>query len=158
MPRSTKSPQHEECQIDNNLVQEDSSAPEESSSSDHEPDQEVFLQPSQAQPQLIPNMFIPYIEVPKMDWTVNDDLYHRFLKWHLKCENILECELAMLSERRKCKKVVAWSGDFGIDQYVSCNLSNEELTLDTIWENCEEFCKPQSNVVRARFDFLTGFQ
>ena len=30
----------------------------------------------------------------KMDWTVNDGLYHCFLKWRLKCENILECELA----------------------------------------------------------------
>ena len=36
---------------------------------------------------------MPYIEGPEMDWTVNDDPYHRFLKWHLKCENILECEL-----------------------------------------------------------------
>ena len=42
-----------------------------------------------------------------MDWTVNDGLYHRFLKWHLKCENILECELAALPERQQCKKVIA---------------------------------------------------
>ena len=54
-----------------------------------------------------------------MDWTVNDGLYHRFLKWRLKCENILECELEALPEHQKCKKVVAWSGDFGLDQYVS---------------------------------------
>ena len=37
----------------------------------------------------------------------------------LKCENILECEFVMLSERRKCKKVVAWSSGFGMGQYVS---------------------------------------
>ena len=67
----------------------------------------IFLQQSQAQ--LIPNMFMPYIEGPKIDWTVYDGLYNRFLKWHLKCENILECELVKLSERRKCKKVIAWS-------------------------------------------------
>ena len=54
-----------------------------------------------------------------MDWTVNDNLYNRFLKWKLKCENILECELAMLMEKRKCQNVIAWSGDFEIDQYVS---------------------------------------
>ena len=47
-----------------------------------------------------------------MDWTVNDGLYHRFLKWHLKCENILECELAALPERQQCKKVIAWSWGF----------------------------------------------
>ena len=50
-----------------------------------------------------------------MDWTVNDSLYDRFLKWKIKCENILDCELAMLSEARNCMKVVAWSDDFGID-------------------------------------------
>ena len=74
----------------------------ESSNSDQEQNPEVFLQPSQAQ--VVQNMFMPYIEGPKMDWTVNDGLYHRFLKWHLKCENILECELVMLPERRQCKK------------------------------------------------------
>ena len=64
-------------------------------------------------------MFMPYIEGPKMDWTVNDSLYHHFLKWKLKCKNILECELAALPEPQQCKKLIAWSGDFGMDQYVS---------------------------------------
>ena len=41
-----------------------------------------------------------------------------------------------------------------MDQYVSWSLSSEELMLDTIWEIYEEFCKPQSNEVRARFDLL----
>ena len=59
----------------------------------------------------------------------------------------------MLPEARKCKKVVAWSGDFGLDQYISWNLSSEELTL---WEKFEEFCKPQSNEIRARFVLLTN--
>ena len=52
----------------------------------------------------------------------------------LECDNILECELAMLPEKRQHKKVIAWSGDFGMDQYVSWNFSTEELTLDTIWK------------------------
>ena len=39
-----------------------------------------------------------------MDWTVNDSLYNRFIKWKIKCENILDCELTMLSEARRCKK------------------------------------------------------
>ena len=33
-------------------------------------------------------------------------LYHRFLKWKIRYENILDCELAMLSEIRKCKEVI----------------------------------------------------
>ena len=145
MPRTTRYSSH---MIDNNQSQEDSSAHEESRP-------RSFFQPSQAQ--LISNMFMPHIEGPRMDWTVNDGLYHRFMKWHLKCENILECELVMLSERRKCKKVIAWSGDFGMDQYVFWSLSTEELMLDTIWEKFEEFCKPQSNELWARFDLLTNF-
>ena len=58
---------------------------------------------------------------------------------------------------KKMKKVIALSGYFGMDQYVSWSLSTEELMLDTIWEKFEEFCKPQSNVVRARFDLLKSF-
>ena len=62
---------------------------------------------------------MPYMEGPKMNWTVNDSLYHGFLTWKIECENLLDFELAMLSEARKCKKVVAWLGDFGNEQYVS---------------------------------------
>ena len=93
-----------------------------------------------------------------MDWTVNDNLYNKFLKWKLKYENLLECELAMLAETRKCKKVIVWSGDCGIDQYVSWCLYPEKLCLDDICTKFEEFCKPQTNEVRARFDLLTIFR
>ena len=96
------------------------------------------------------NMFMPYIEGPRMDWTVNDSLYHQFLKWHFKCKNILECKLVVLPEPQQCKKVIAWSRDFATDQYVSWSLTKEELQLDTIWSQIGEFCKPKSNEVQAR--------
>ena len=129
----------------------------ESSSSEQESDPEVTIHPPRSQPQVIPSMFMPYIE-GQDGLTVNDGLYHRFLKWHLKCENILECELAALPERQQCKKVIAWSGDFGMDQYVSWGLPTGQLTLEIIWGKFEDFCKPQSNEVRARFDLLTSFR
>ena len=147
MPRPAKL-SHREV-IDNNQANETSE--EESTSSD----QEVFLNP---QPSVSANMYMPYIEGPQMDWTVNDGLYNRFQKWQLKCENILDCELVMLSEPRKCKKVLAWSGNFGLDQYVSWNIQSEELTLEIIWKRFEEFCKPQANELMARFDLLTSFK
>ena len=133
---------------------------DETTSSEQESDAEVSFHTfqHQVQPQVLPNMFMPYIEGPHMDWTDNDGLYHRFLKWRLKCKNILECELEALPECQKCKKVVAWSGDFGMDQYVSWSLPKEDLSLDTIWECFEEFCKPQANEVRAHFDLLTSFR
>ena len=138
MPRTTKPAKASTSAAEK--VQEVSSAHEESSSSDQEQDLEVFPQPSQAQASS--HMFMPYKEGPMMDWTVNDCLYHRFFKWHLKCENILDCEFAMLPEKRQYKKIIAWSGIFGMDQYVSWRLSTDELRLDTIWERFEEFCKP----------------
>ena len=44
-----------------------------------------------------------------------------------------------------------------MDQYVSRNLPSNELTLDVIWGKYEEYCKPQSNKVWARFDLLMSF-
>ena len=110
-------------------------------SSEHKEDPEVSFHPHQllqpspnqaSQPQLAAGMYMPYIEGPHMDWTINDNLYHKFLKCHLKCENILDCKLAALPDCQQCKKVIAWSGDCRMDQYVSWNLSSNELTLDTI--------------------------
>ena len=93
-----------------------------------------------------------------MDWTVNDSLYYRFLKWKLTCENILDCELAMLHEAKKCKKAIVWSEDFGMDQYMSWCLPTEDLSLDVIWSKYEDFCKPQTNEVKARFDLVTSLR
>ena len=67
------------------------------------PEREVFIHQSHSQvhQQVYPSMYMPYIQGPRMDWLVNDALYHRFLKWRLKCEKILECELAALPECQK---------------------------------------------------------
>ena len=57
--------------------QDESSTHEES-----EPEQEVYINhthPNAPQP-VYTNMYMPYIEGPKMDWMVNNALYHRFLK------------------------------------------------------------------------------
>ena len=159
MPKATKSSKHDQHNVeivDNNLI-EDVTSEEESKSSN----QEVFFNPqpsTSTSTQEMPSAGMPYIEVPTMDWTVNDGLYNRFFKWQLKCENILECEFVMLTESRKCTKVLALSGDFGLDQYISWNLSSEELTLEVIWKKFEEFCKPQANEVMARFDLPTSFR
>ena len=77
--------------------------------------QDLELQLSTSKAQFVPAMYMPYMEGPKMDWTVNDGLYHRFLKWKLKSENILDSGLAMLPESKKCKNVISLSGDFGMD-------------------------------------------
>ena len=120
------------------------SSHEESTSSDCESDSEISFHPSrqQATNPVRQQMFMPYIEGPKMDWTENGSLYHCFLKWKLKCINLLKCELAALPEPQQCKKLIDWSWDFGIDQYESWGLTKDELGLETIWFLFEEFSKP----------------
>ena len=102
-------------------------------------------------------MMVPYVEGPKMDWTIDDALHSRFIRWKImKCENFLDCKLAILQKSAKCKKVIQWSGDAGLDMYISWNLLTE-VTLQTIWSRFKDFCKPQSNAVCAIFDLLTAF-
>ena len=102
MPKATKSSAQVEAtvSIQDELIE---SSQDKLSSSDQEHDPEVTLNPCRLQ-QVPSGTFMPYIEGPKMDWTVNNGWYHRFLKWHLKCENILECELAALPERQNARK------------------------------------------------------
>ena len=64
----------------------------------------------------------------------------------------------MLPDSKKCKKAIVWSGDFGMDQYVPWCLPAEDLNLDVMWAKFEDFCKPQTNEVKARFDLLTSFR
>ena len=141
MPNPTKNSAHGVCQENSIVLQESSS-----SDVEMEVQSPQSLQPStsQSHPFLQP-MFMPYIEGPKMDWAVNDSLYHRFVKWMLKCENIIDCKLPMLPDSKKCKKVIAWSRGFGMDQYVSWYLPPEDLSLDVIWAKFEDFYKQQTN-------------
>ena len=129
MPKSKNSAKAQPSALPDEEV-ERSSDPEESASSGQESQTEVTFNTiyPQAPAPYPQTMYMPYIEGPHMDWTINDGLYHRFLKWRLKCKNILECELSALPECQKYKKVVAWNGDFGMDQYVSWGLPKEDLS------------------------------
>ena len=63
-------------------AEEEASHDETSTHEESEPEQEVSINhphPNAPQP-VYTNMYMPYIEGPKMDWTVNNALYHRFLK------------------------------------------------------------------------------
>ena len=92
-------------------------------------------------------MMVHYVEGPKMDWTIDDALPSKFIRWINKCENILDCELAILQESAKCQKVIQWPEDAGLDMYISWALPTVDVTLQTIWSRFEDFCKPQSNAV-----------
>ena len=78
MPKATKSSAwgNNQLPLPEEMVP---SSQEELSSSEQEPDPEVSFHQGRP-PQPLPSMFMPYIEGPKMDLTVNDGFYHRFLK------------------------------------------------------------------------------
>ena len=102
---ATKIAQCEQHTIE--YVHPEETGKQEETSSEQEQDDEVaiqsqqFIQPSTGQMQAMQQMYMPYIDGPKIVGTVNESLYHRFLKWKIKCKNILDCELAMLSEAKK---------------------------------------------------------
>ena len=58
----------------------------------------------------------------------------------------------------KWKKVIPWSGDFGMDQHVSWCLPAKDFSLDVIWSKYEDSCKPQNKEVRARYDLRRSFR
>ena len=69
MPKASKKSAQEEVQDAQASAQQDSneSSQEELPSSDQESDTEVTFNPPRPQPQVVPSMFMPYIEGPKMD-------------------------------------------------------------------------------------------
>ena len=103
MPKATKSSAQVEAQTSSQQEANDTSQ-EELTSSDQETDQEVTFNPPRQQQQVVPSMFMPYIEGPKMDWMVNDGLYHRFLKWHLKWRIFLNVNLQLYLKGNNARK------------------------------------------------------
>ena len=68
-----------------NEVQENYNRSQDSSSDDPE----IFFNPQPSTSHKVRdipniNMYMPYIEGPAMDWTVNDGLYNRFFKMEVK--------------------------------------------------------------------------
>ena len=102
MPKATKKSSREQSPPPSE--DHESADTAEASGSDLDQDTDVSFHSAVPSPS-VPTMFMPYIEGPKMNWTVDDGLYHRFLKWHLNCKTILDCELANLPAKQKCQKV-----------------------------------------------------
>ena len=103
MPKAAKKSSSEQS-VPPSEASEDNDTQAESSNSDQEPDPEVSFHPT-VHLLTTHTMFIPYIEGPKMNWTVDDGLYHRFLKWRLKCETILTVNWQTYLPNRSVKMV-----------------------------------------------------
>ena len=104
---------------------------------------------------------VPYVESPKMDWTIDDAFHSRFMQWKIigkPWRTFLTVSFQYFKRVLDLgKKVIQLSGDVGLDMYISWALSAADVKLQTIWTKFEEFCKSQLNATCARFFLLTSF-
>ena len=97
---------------------------------------------------------VPYVKGPVMDWSMNDELYSRFKTWKLECEIIFDSAYASVTESIKVNTLLRWSGQFGIQKFQSWGKDRKDLSLEFMWSEFESYCKPASNILRARYDLL----
>ena len=86
-----------------------------------------------------------YIDGPKMDWSMDDQLYSRFQDWKLECKLILDGELAEIVEPQKVNILIQWAGSFGLKNLKVWQKDKTSLTLTFIWNEFETYCKLHSN-------------
>ena len=91
-------------------------------------------------------------ELPKIDWTPGPDLAQRLKRFKQKCELLFDGPLKPRTDEQKCKYLLLWTGDHGLDLYNTWNLSEEQQkSLEEYWKRLEEHAKPQSNYILNRF-------
>ena len=97
-------------------------------------------------------------EVPKMDWTPGPDLLTRFKRFRQKCELLLDGPLKSRDSTQKCKYVLLWSGDYGLDLFNMWALTEEQQkNLKEYWTRFEDHVKPQANHILNRY-YLRGLK
>ena len=95
---------------------------------------------------------------PKMDWT-SGDLPTAWKAFKQHCEFTFGGSLKRKSEEEKCNYLMIWIGDKGRDIYSTWELTVEEAKkLDTYYAKYEEYVKPKSNKIFARYKFHQKIQ
>jgi len=81
-------------------------------------------------------------------WTKN--LCSQFKMWKQRCKLLFTRPMAKIDEEIKCKHLLYWSGEQGIELLNSCDLSaDKQKKLDNYWERFQQFVKPHSNELIA---------
>ena len=90
---------------------------------------------------------------PTMDWSANEGLYNRFKMWKQRSELLFEGPMDKTEENVKCKYLLYWAGERGLELYNSWGLTEaEQKVLQNYWEKFEAFVKPQSNELMAAWE------
>ena len=93
-----------------------------------------------------------------MDWTPGPDLLTRFKRFRQKCELLLDGPLKSRDSTQKCKYVLLWSGDYGLDLFNTWALTEEQQkNLKEYWTRFEDHVKPQANHILNRY-YLRGLK
>jgi hypothetical protein len=88
-----------------------------------------------------------------MDWSTDKGLYGRFKIWKQQCELLFSGPLVKLEEPIRCKYLLYWSGERGLDLFNSWGLSEEQQKcLANYFNGFEEFVKPLSNELMAAWE------
>ena len=96
---------------------------------------------------------------PNIDWSVNDGLYNRFKLWKQRCELLFCGPMAKTEEEVKCKYLLFWAGERGLELFNSWGLSDaEQKKLESYWKSFESFAKPQSNELMATWELHNAKQ
>ena len=99
---------------------------------------------------------ISFDKGPSIDWSTDENLYSRFKMWKQRCELLFTGPMAKIDEEIKCKHLLHWSGEQGIELFNSWDLSADEpKKLDNYWERFEHFVKPHSNELIAAWELHT---
>ena len=73
--------------------------------------------------------------------------------WKQRCELLFTGPMAKIDEEIKCKHLLYWSVEHGIELFYSWELSaDEQKTLDNYWERFKNLVKPQSNELIAAWE------
>ncbi|PFX17897.1 Retrovirus-related Pol polyprotein from transposon 17.6 [Stylophora pistillata] len=77
----------------------------------------------------------------------------QFKMWKQRCELLFTGPMAKIDEEIKCKHLLYWSGEQGIELFNSWHLSaDEQKKLDNYWERFEHFLKPHLNELIAAWE------
>ena len=87
---------------------------------------------------------------PSMTGTWTKNLCSQFKMWKQRCKLLFTGLMAKIDEEIKCKHLLYWSGEQGIELFNSCDLSaDEQKKLDNYGERFQHFVKPHSNELIA---------
>ena len=100
---------------------------------------------------------------PVMDWTNDSALDECYRKWKKQVEVLFRGPLNGVTEAVKCKYVIYWSGDHGmdlVDKWTNegkINDGNKE-TVKTYWDRFDEYVHPQTNRLIVVMELKQLFQ